>query len=101
MDSVKIEGIPYNSAVIENCWHLSGDSRASIGCSTAYTVEIQMICPERAKSKPPTERYEIIENIGSGSYGYVCKALCKKSGETVAIKIIELEGRVSNACLVC
>lgn len=36
-----------------------------------------------------TDRYEFKDQIGSGSYGLVLKALDKNSGDTVAIKLIK------------
>lgn len=36
-----------------------------------------------------TERYEFKDQIGSGTYGLVLKATNKKSGDTVAIKLIK------------
>jgi len=39
----------------------------------------------------PRERYEKINIIGKGNYGTVWKALDKKTGKAVAIKIIDLE----------
>jgi serine/threonine-protein kinase 24/25/MST4 len=46
--------------------------------------------------KHPKNRYELLEKIGKGGYGYVCKARDKMGGapgcdKTVAIKIINLE----------
>lgn len=35
--------------------------------------------------------YKLIKKIGEGAYGTVYKALHKKSGETVAIKIMKKE----------
>jgi len=32
------------------------------------------------------DRYKILETIGDGTYGTVCKAVNKKTGEVVAIK---------------
>lgn len=33
-------------------------------------------------------KYELVEILGKGSYGCVSKAMCKKSGNMVALKII-------------
>ncbi|KAK4565986.1 hypothetical protein LTR86_003835 [Recurvomyces mirabilis] len=38
------------------------------------------------------EDYQMLEELGSGSFGTVYRALCKRTGETVAIKHIDLEG---------
>lgn len=35
-----------------------------------------------------TQKYDIIEVIGKGSYGCVSKATCKKSGKIVALKVM-------------
>ena len=35
------------------------------------------------------KKYEIIEVLGKGSYGCVSKAMCLKTGRTVALKIME------------
>jgi len=39
----------------------------------------------------PTERFEILAKLGEGSYGSVFKALDKKDGMIVAIKVLEVE----------
>ena len=33
-------------------------------------------------------KYNIVEVIGQGSYGWVSKGICKKTGRTVALKIM-------------
>ncbi|EEF33649.1 cyclin-dependent kinase F-4 [Ricinus communis] len=45
------------------------------------------------------EKYEFIENLGHGSYGCVCKAINKVSGETVAIKILKKSYSSWDECL--
>lgn len=37
------------------------------------------------------QKYEIIELVGKGSYGCVSKATQKKTGKTVALKVIQTE----------
>jgi len=47
-----------------------------------------------SKMKPaddPRERFELQTRIGKGAYGYVCKAIDKVDGQSVAIKVINLE----------
>jgi serine/threonine-protein kinase 24/25/MST4 len=39
----------------------------------------------------PRERYQLLEKIGEGGYGYVCKAYDNQRGSYVAVKIIDLE----------
>lgn len=34
------------------------------------------------------EKYDIIEIIGKGSYGYVSRGICKTTGREVALKIM-------------
>ena len=34
-------------------------------------------------------RYEIIENIDSGGMAYIYKAICKKTGSVVALKVLK------------
>ncbi|KAJ1412011.1 kinase-like domain-containing protein [Ochromonadaceae sp. CCMP2298] len=41
--------------------------------------------------KHPKNRYQLLEKIGKGGYGYVCKARDTMSDKIVAIKIINLE----------
>lgn len=36
-------------------------------------------------------KYQIISLIGKGSYGCVSKAICKKTGREVALKIMKKE----------
>jgi serine/threonine protein kinase len=35
------------------------------------------------------KKYEILDLLGKGSYGYVSKGKCKASGRMVALKVIE------------
>ncbi|XP_073120894.1 cyclin-dependent kinase F-4-like [Henckelia pumila] len=44
------------------------------------------------------ERYNIIKEVGSGSYGTVSKAVCKQSGEVVAIKKLKTRYRSWESC---
>lgn len=44
----------------------------------------------------PTEHYELVEKLGEGSYGEVFTARDKRTGQTVAIKIIPIEGESSD-----
>ncbi|KAL6054278.1 Serine/threonine-protein kinase 3 [Balamuthia mandrillaris] len=39
----------------------------------------------------PADLYTLVEVVGSGNYGKVYKALCKRTGETVAIKVIPID----------
>jgi serine/threonine kinase 3 len=39
----------------------------------------------------PTEIFEILAKLGEGSYGSVFKALDKRDGKIVAIKVLEVE----------
>ena len=43
------------------------------------------------KSRSMRDKYEKIEKIGEGTYGYVYKARDQTTGETVALKKIKLE----------
>jgi serine/threonine-protein kinase 24/25/MST4 len=53
-------------------------------------MEASMSQTKRSKSK--ITNYELINYIGKGSFGQVYKGLLKKTGEIVAIKMIDLEG---------
>jgi serine/threonine protein kinase len=44
-----------------------------------------------AVHKDPTSLYDIMEHIGTGSYGEVFKARSKETEQIVAVKIIKLE----------
>ena len=37
------------------------------------------------------KKYEILELLGKGSYGYVSKGKCKTSGRQVALKVMEAQ----------
>nr|OQO23601.1 hypothetical protein B0A51_08058 [Rachicladosporium sp. CCFEE 5018] len=41
--------------------------------------------------------YQMMEELGSGSFGIVYRALCKRTGLSVAIKHIDLEGSADQA----
>jgi serine/threonine protein kinase len=45
----------------------------------------------KASSQDPTEIFEILAKLGEGSYGSVYKALDKRDGKIVAIKVLEVE----------
>jgi len=38
--------------------------------------------------------YELLELIGNGSYGFVAKGKCRKSGRMIAIKIMKSETKL-------
>ena len=52
---------------------------------------------KKKKSKKKTlrqaieKKYEILELLGKGSYGYVSKGKCKTSGRQVALKVMEAQ----------
>jgi len=43
------------------------------------------------RNEDPTELYDIIEELGKGSYGAIYKAIYKKEANVVAIKIVPIE----------
>lgn len=43
------------------------------------------------QTQTPTDRYELMEKIGQGGFGYVYKAKDKETGSTVACKLINLD----------
>lgn len=45
----------------------------------------------RTSGQDPTEIFEILAKLGEGSYGSVYKALDKRDGKIVAIKVLEVE----------
>lgn len=46
---------------------------------------------EKTSEEDPTEIFEILAKLGEGSYGSVYKALDKRDGKIVAIKVLEVE----------
>lgn len=62
----------------------------------AFTTEnihssISELCGTTVQPENPTELYEMQECVGKGSFGDVYRALDKRSGKIVAIKVINLE----------
>eukprot|EP00960_Hanusia_phi_P059101 764075-Hanusia_phi.AAC.6 len=46
------------------------------------------------KKKNPRKHYKILHEVGRGTFGVVCKAIKKKTGEEVAIKNIKLVHKI-------
>ncbi|XP_047439667.1 serine/threonine-protein kinase 4-like [Mugil cephalus] len=46
---------------------------------------------EDSLTKQPEEVFDVLEKLGEGSYGCVFKAICKETGEIVAIKQVPME----------
>lgn len=46
-------------------------------------------------------RYELLDKIGRGGFGFVYRALDREQGRVVAAKLIDLEEAVSVPCPIC
>ncbi|XP_027097083.1 serine/threonine-protein kinase 1-like [Coffea arabica] len=63
-----------------------GDRFRGYGSGKVSTSSI----PESVTKEDPTTKYELLHELGKGSYGAVYKARDKKTSELVAIKVISL-----------
>ena len=54
--------------------------------------EKSLVTPRSQSNKSKITNYELLMLIGKGSFGEVYKGFFKKTGEIVAIKMIDLDG---------
>ncbi len=56
-----------------------------------------LITPRSSSTKSKITNYELLQQIGRGSFGEVYKGFYKKSGDIVAIKMLDLDVNAAEA----